>query len=232
MRKYCVFICLLVLQAAATSFVPVSIRDQIESSDGIVQGEVVAVSSERDPKRGIVSKVFIRADRWLGARVEQNHIELFYPGGTLGEEGVKVHGSPRFKPGEKVVVLSKRHNGKWWVQNLGMGKFALKKVGTGKVLVNQIFPNTPDVGQMPLDSFLLLAREIKDQKFKERFKDKYERTAEKRAAMVPKKKAKGSRSIASVGKKDGNGGQNPFWLALLLGALGAVVRAVKGRRGQ
>lgn len=233
MGKYTVLICFWTFQAIATTFSPVTIRDQIRESEGIVQGEVLAVNSERDPKIGVVSRVFIKADRWMQAEVEKGHIELYFPGGEVGGEGRLVHGAPKFRPGEKVVVFAKKNDGKTWVQNLGLGKFSIKKLGRAKVMVNQVFPNVPDVGQMPLRSFLSLAKEIKNQKFEERFKDKYELATEKKMSALPQKRLSRSRSIASVGNTSVQSERmNPFWLVLLLGFLGAFIRVAKGRNGQ
>lgn len=230
MRKLSLFASLFILDLMATTFSPVTIRDQLKGAEGVVQGEVVAVSSERDEELGIISKVFLKADRWIGVDVVDNHVELYFPGGELGDEGSLVHGAPKFKQGEKVIVLTNPHNGRSWVQSLGLGKFTIKKVGHTKVAVNQIFPNMPDVGQMRLKSFLSMARELKGEKFKERFKDKYERE-HVRSTTSSSHEAQG-RSIASIGQAgDGKSGEkpSPLWLVLLLGALGVGVRLSWGK---
>lgn len=240
MRKYLILLGFILgvssLQTLATTFSPVTIRDQIKAADGVIQGEVVAVGSERDPRLGIVSKAFIKANKWMnGASAENpvvnNHIEVFFPGGTVGDEGQLVHGAPSFKVGERVVVFTRSHEGKSWVQNLGLGKFSIKKVGKTKVLVNQIFPNVPDVGQMPLRTFIALSREIKDKGFHTRFKDKYERQVEKSMSLAPANEKRG-RSIASINAKSPAEKPSPLWLVFLFGLLGVGVRLGRGRRSR
>lgn len=235
MRNYVFLGILLFTQAFATTFTPVSIRDQIKEAQGLVQGEVVALNSERDPSLGIVTRVFLRADRWMGADVNDNHIELYYPGGELEGEGRSIHGAPKFSIGERVVVLTQFHEGKSWVQNLGLGKFSIKKVGRTEIVVNQIFPNVPDVGQMPLRAFLGLAKDLKDKKFHERFLDKYERSASQEVGILRGEQTikRSGRSIASTNNESEPGQKpSPFWLVLLLGVLGSAFRLGKARKGQ
>lgn len=212
------------LQCFATTFAPMSVKDQLLSSKGVVQGEVLSTTSLRDPKFGIVTKAFIRADMWMGTDVSNGHVELFFPGGSLGEEARRVPGAPRFSIGEKVVVFTSSHENKNWVYNLGLGKFSLKKVGTSFVMVNQVFPQVPDVGQMVFRNFVDMAQRLKGEKFQKRFKDKYERAVENKASHQIK--SANSRSIASASSSsvqvaDEN---SSFWLVLLLGAMGFTFR--------
>lgn len=227
MRNLMIFTLVLARFVQATTFAPVSIKDQIKQSNGVVQGEVVAINSEKDPELGIVTKVFIKADKWMDAKVNQGHIELYYPGGEVQGEGHLVHGAPEFKQGEKVVVFTNSHGGKSWIQNLGLGKFSIKRVGRSHIIVNQIFPNMPNVGQMPLSSFVELAKNIKGKSFERRFKDKYERAAEKEST-ARYQKLRGSRSIAST-PQNPHEKPSPLWLVFLLGMIGFGFRFSKGK---
>ncbi|MCO4755089.1 MAG: hypothetical protein KC478_11450 [Bacteriovoracaceae bacterium] len=229
MCKYLFILMIWASHLVATTFAPMSIKEQILSSQGVVQGEVVAINTVEDSDYGIVTKVFLRADRWMGPKVSNGHLELFFPGGEFGDEGRLVAGAPKFEVGEKVVVFTTKHNEKNWVYNLGLGKFSLKKVGQNQIMVNQVFPQVPNVGQMPLDKFLRLATRLKGKKLKERFKDKYERTVEKQAKIAPLSKR--SRSLASVSDAGPNVAEktNPMWLVFLFGLLGIAVR-LSGRR--
>src|SRR5690554_4877702 len=235
MEKIIVILYLFGLSAFATVFSPVTIKEQIKGAQSIVQGEVVSVTSTSDPELGIVSKVFLRADRWLGAEVENNHLEVFFPGGSLPNGDVKlVHGSPEFQPGEKVVIFAQDRKGRLWVRGMGLGKFSIKKVGRRSVIVNQIFPQVPDVGQMPLETFVSLVGQVKGESLQARFKNKYERAAE--ASVVAPARSVASisepttRSVAAAKASDETNKREPsaaVWLALLLGLLGAGVRISK-----
>ena len=210
----------------ATTFVPISIKKQIKESDGLIQGEVISVTSEKNGNR-IVSKVTLLADKWIGLKPDENFIDIYYPGGKIGETVFDVKGSPKFDVGENVVLFTKKHKEKNWVNNLGLGKFSLKIMGDKKVLINQIFPGHPEVGQMRIDKFYDLSEWVKKQKFEERYKDKYELNLDKESQALYKRKIRG-RSIASIGEKDESQNKLPaIWLVVILGGLGIAVGVIR-----
>lgn len=230
MRNYIALVALTlsITQAFGTTFIPVPIKKQIVESHGIVKGEVVAVNAEEDEKGRIVTRLFLRADKWIGVQPTDNHLEILYPGGQLGDRVQLIHGSPKFKPGEKVVLFLKENNKNLWVQNLALGKFMIRKYGVSDVLINSVFPNHPKVGQIPLASFYELASNIKKKDFKERFKDKYELQTEKYAYQNI---GKSGRSIASVRKaEEAEENLNISWLIALLGIIGGVFTFVRRRQ--
>lgn len=230
MRNYILLVLfsVMITPVFGTTFIPVPIKKQIVESEGIVKGEVITVNSEEDNSGRIITRLFLRADKWMGIQPESGHIEIFYPGGQIGDKVQMVHGAPKFKEGEKVVLLLKNNNKNYWVQNLALGKFMIKKYGTSDVLINSVFPNHPKVGQIPLENFYDLAQTIKKNKFKERFKDKYEIQTEKYAYQNI---GKSSRSIASVGEVEqvSDKGFSTFWLLALLGIFGGLFTFTRRR---
>lgn len=230
MSKFLILFIFLSAYSQATVFSPMSVKDQLLSAEGVVNGEVLAINSLRDPDLGIVTKVFVRADSWMGAEVANGHIELYFPGGDLDGQVRHVPGAPSFTIGESIVVFTSYHQNKNWVYNLGMGKFSLKKVGPSLVMVNQVFPQVPDVGQMLLKNFVEMAQRLKGVKFEKRFKDKYERGVESQAAI----RASKSRSIASVAPLEEKDPQenNAMWLVILLGIMGFTFRLSGKRNNQ
>jgi hypothetical protein len=230
MRNYLYLLSLFTLTsiAHATTFVPISIKNQIKESDGVIQGEVISVTSEKNGNR-IVSKVTLLADKWIGLSPSESFIDIYYPGGKIGETVIEIKGSPKFEIGENVVLFTKKHKEKDWVNNLGLGKFSLKNMGEKKVLVNQIFPGHPQVGQMGIKRFYDLSEWVKKKKFKERFKDKYELNLEKESQALYKTKSRG-RSIASVSEAEETQNKLPaIWLVVILGALGLIVGVIRKR---
>jgi hypothetical protein len=207
----------------ATTFIPVPIKRQIADSTGIVEGEVFSSEAIIDDSGKIVTKVFIRADKWIGVKPLGEYLEVYYPGGQVGDKVQTVHGSPKFGSGERVVLLLKNDQEKNWIQNLALGKFMVKKYGKTDIIINSIFPKHPKVGQMTLDSFLSLASRIKGKKFKERFKDKYELQVEKENKNFSSKKA--GRAIASVKtleEKELENQISTLWILVLFGILGSI----------
>ena len=210
----------------ATTFAPISIKKQIKQSDGVVYGEVLDIEAYEDGDI-INSKVTILANKWIGVNPQDNQLVLHFPGGKINQKIFKVHGSPKFELGETVVVLVRKYKGNFWINNLGLGKFSIKNIGKGSVIVNQVFPTHPDVGQMNLNKFFELSQWVKKTKFEERFKDKYEIGYENE---MRKKIIKG-RAVASVNLDDAEESRNIsiIWLLILLGLFGFVHRVIKNR---
>jgi hypothetical protein len=206
----------------ATSFIPITIKKQISESHGVVKGEVSSIEPFENENGEIITKIELFSDKWIGVQAMDSRIDVYFPGGQIGDKIQEIQGAPQVEIGENIVVLTKKINGQNWVQNLGLGKFSIKRVGSNYILVNQIFPKIVNVGQIPLTKFLTLTERLKKKKFTERFKDKYELSKEKQAKLHMYKK-KPTRKIASV---DGNE-EKPeklasFWLVLILGAMGLL----------
>lgn len=217
------------IQAYGTVFSPISIKQQIKESDGVLEGEVTAIESV-EQNNVIHSKVTVLANRWIGLTPEDNFIDIYFPGGKVGDKVFKIDGAPKFKIGEGVVLFTKIHKGKNWVNNLGLGKYTTKQVGERTLIVNQIFPAHPTVGQMKLEKFYELSEWVKKEKFKERFKDKYEVNYENEMRLKHKLH-KRKRSIASIGSVDSpeRSQLSSMWLVLLLGGLGAIFGVLRRR---
>lgn len=197
MRLSAIFIILLYsLSAFSTSFVPISIKKQIYEADGIIYGTVVELSSEANPEVSVVTKVKVKLDKWVDINPNDKFFEVYFPGGMISEKTVVIDGAPTFNLEEKVVLfLGKDDQDKYWIKNLGLGKYTEKRLGNSQVLVNQIFPNHPDIGQISSKIFFELAQRLKDKNFDERLKDKYEHNDKVLITSVEEKKG---RSIASV----------------------------------
>lgn len=224
MLNYVSVLCLMLsLSAFSSTFVPVSMKKQIRESDAFVYGKVINISSIPDAN-SVVTKVFIRADKWMGLELPNNHLEVYYPGGKLDDIAVKVEGTPSFKEGEKVLVfLGKDQEGRYWGRNLGVGKYSEKTYGNGKIFINEIFPNHPKMGQIPSNYFFNLARKVKAKDFIERSKDKYEIQEIRNRSRLNIEKKYG-RSVASVKNQNENDSHNKissFWLLVILAVMGA-----------
>lgn len=222
MRKHLALLLIFASQAGfATTFKPVSVKIQIKESQGIIEGVVERIEFLDGEDGRIETKVVIFTNKWIGVTPqEESYTEVFYPGGRIGDKEYKVEGAPKLNVGENVVLFTRTHNKKNYIQNLGLGKFSIKKYGNKKIMVNQIFPSYPNVGQMGLKQFYGLAEWVKKEKFKERFKDKFEVEQERKAVMSKRKKL-ATRSIASVIPEESNK-KSIVWLILVLGLLGIV----------
>jgi hypothetical protein len=227
MTKYLILFVFVTIQVSATTFVPLSIKKQISDSSGVLVGEVINSEAIETKDGQILTKVFLRANKWIGINPDHYHAEVFFPGGTVGDKSLRVDGVPKFTMGEQVVLMLKNHEGKNYLMNLGLGKFSIKKFGSTKILVNSIFPKEPKVGQMPLETFYKLAKRIKGQKFQSRFKDKYELHVESESRKI--KINKQGRKIASVESRitQEESKVSTIWILLMFAFFGAVFTILK-----
>jgi hypothetical protein len=217
----------------ATTFIPVPIKRQLAESSGVVEGEIINSEAIIDDSGKIITKVFLRADKWIGVKPEAGHLEIYYPGGQVGDRVQNVHGTPKFDNGEKVVILLKNNKEKNWIQNLALGKFMVQKYGTTEIIINSVFPKNPKVGQMTLESFYSLASRIKKTSFKERFKDKYELQVEKENINFNRDKS--GRAIASVKsfeEKELENKVSTMWILILFGILGSVFTISRRKKSE
>lgn len=212
---------LMISSAYGTTFRPLTVKSQVNEADNVYIGEVVSVSSDFEGSE-IISKVFLKLDKWHGENVEHGHVEVYFPGGKVGDFVQNVEGSAAFEVGEKVALMSKTIEGRSWVMNLGLGKFSVKTIGNSYLLVNQIFPRHPSVGQIKLDRFESLVSSVKEVKLNKRFKNKYEITNSK-SYKVQKTKTRRGRRIASLNRESSKKEKpSSLWLVFILLLLGVA----------
>lgn len=209
----------------ATTFIPLPIKKQVKESGKVVEGSVISLESKLH-NGVIISSVRLLVDKWIGLELNQTYLNVHFPGGRVENQVYKVEGTPEFELGEDVVLMLVEQDGKFWVNNLGLGKYSIKMLGERKVLVNQIFPNHPGVGQISVDKFHTLTEWVTKKKFKERYKDKYEINNERDLHSKIIQRRRG-RSIASEEFASGQNEKDSvpaIWLVIVLGLMVAIVR--------
>jgi len=215
-------------QTFATIFKPVKIESQLKESYSFVEGKVVEITSELDTEFGVISKIEVLPNRWGNSLGDQNGAKFIYTlGGKVGDYIQRVEGAPLFRIGEKVVVLVSKHNEKNWVHNLGLGKFSVKRVGHQEILVNQVYPTIPEVGQIELQKFLSLAKRVQNKKVITRLKNKLEQEIELQT-LKNDLKSSSARTIASIQNEvEAPREHSHFWLVLSLIIILLTSRAIK-----
>lgn len=226
MKNLFIFLPFVISSVYATTFVPISIKDQIKNSDAVVKGVVVDKTYGEHEQFGIVTKVEIRKDKYFGLDPLTDFVTVYFPGGKLDNQVVEIPGSPELQVGEKTVLILNKSEDKAWVSNLGLGKYSVKKVGDEEILVNQIFPEHPKVGHMSAKRFFSLVEWVKKEKPVVRMKTKYEYDQEQNQY----RKQNQGRAIASENSESSEPRSLPiYWLVIFLGISGAFFKAFKNK---
>lgn len=210
----------------ATTFVPISLKEQVSKSDSIVNGVVVSKSFENDENFGVITHVEVRAESSFGLKENQRVVDIYYPGGELQQQKIVVPGSPNLQVGEKAVLVLNQHKNNFWVSNLGLGKYSLKRVGSEWIMVNQIFPDHPEIGHLSWKRFKAVVEKTKGAQFVSREKTQFEIDGQK--FMARKKRKTRYRKIAGTQNDPVPQTHIPiFWLVIIFGALGVGLQVMR-----
>ncbi|HKG23145.1 MAG TPA: putative Ig domain-containing protein [Blastocatellia bacterium] len=129
-------------------------EEMVVGARAIVRARVLATSSGPDEEKAAVyTYVTLQVEEVLKGRVVAGRVVLKEPGGEFAGRGTIVYGSPRFDPGESVLLyLDSWPDGSLRVHQMYLGKFSiLKDPGTGLETI---------VRSSPVDSPGVIGRSI------------------------------------------------------------------------
>ncbi len=230
---------LLVTSVYATVFKPQPIEQQIRESDGVFLGHFLKKKTVELEDGSLATQMVFKINQEFGLQSDfygMDEVLIHYPGGSLADRHVKIEGVPHFTSGEKVVLFIKSVDNRYWGMNLGFGTFKVINYGKENVLVNYIFPNHPEVGQVKFQNFETALKSIKGVGLKLVQSTQYPINSAKTSQLnrVPASTSlvEGqNRSIASkTDQSDNQSDQskvNIFWLVLVMGFAGGVFRMTR-----
>jgi anion-transporting ArsA/GET3 family ATPase len=230
------FILVFVLSYSAfgTTFRVQSLEQQMSEAQGILIGHYLREQSIRLESGRIATQKIFQIEREFGLQSDflgMKEVIVHYPGGQVDDEHVLIQGVPEFIAGEKVVILTKSHNNRFWGLNLGMGAFKIINYGEKDIMVNTLFPNHPKLGQYPLSELEPMVREIKKSELKIVSQKVYP-TENKAVSQVRFPASVSERKIRSIASNTDEGDNNTagslgtFWLLALLAFLGVCFRFI------
>lgn len=230
---------LICLPAYATVFQMQPVEQQIKEADGIIIGHYLRSHSIKLDDGSIATQMIFKMNKEIGMQSEffgMDEIIIHYPGGQVGDQVMQVSGVPSFVPGEKLVIMVKSYQDRFWGMNLGFGSFKVINYGNEKLIVNSIFPTDRRVSQMKMDDFEKAVRIIKGSRLKvvinQQPKGFTDKITQDRLPASQFQEGK-NRAIASKTDQLDNGesseGINPFWLLFFLAGLGAFFRFSRQR---
>ncbi len=229
------FICLLAISFSlqATTFKPQPITQQIQESDGLFQGNYLRSKTVELEDGSLATQMFFKMTKEVGLQSDffgMDEVIVHYPGGKLNDKHMKVDGVPAFTPGEKVLLFIKSVNNRYWGMNLGFGSFRVINYGKEIVLVNYIFPEHPQFGQVNLGHFELEVKRIKGSSLKVVHSTEYPtQLGQSEIQRIPASASEGqNRTVASkseeLDNQEGQSTLNVFWLIMALGLIGGMFR--------
>ena len=132
------------IPARAALAIPASVEGLARSSQAVVRGRVVKMTSRwSDDQRRIFSYVeVVVSSAWRGA--PGSRVMIIVPGGVVGPYGQRVDGAPSFAKGEETVVfLSEAEEGGFRVTGLAQGKFRVDQAAAVPDVSHTSFVEAP-----------------------------------------------------------------------------------------
>jgi hypothetical protein len=231
------FILLFAIPVQATVFQLQPVEQQIKEADGIIVGHYLRKKSIQLDDGKIATQMIFKMNKELGMQSDlfgMEEIIIHYPGGQQGNTIVKVEGVPEFIPGENVVIMIKSHQDRYWGMNLGFGSFKIINYGKEKLIVNTVFPENRNVGQMKLEEFERNVKVIKGSGLKVVTAPVYLSKSDNKRAPASVREGK-NRSVASKNDREDNNegqGMNTFWLVFILAGMGGVFRLFRQKEAR
>lgn len=218
----------------ATTFRPQPIEQQIRESDGLFMGNYLKSKTIELENGSMATQMIFKVSKEVGLQSDffgMDEVIVHYPGGKMPHKHTKVEGVPQFVPGEKVVLFIRSINNRYWGMNLGFGSFRVINYGKEVVLINYIFPQHPQVGQVNFQHFEGLVKKIKGSSFKLVHSMNYPTTPDQSPTVqrMPASEIEGqNRTLASKSEQLDNQADQPsfsvFWLIMALGIIGGIFR--------
>ena len=215
----------------ATSFIATPIDNQIAHSDGIVVGTFERQSYKKNQHGEVVTEAHFKIIKQIG--IANNRLlnpysfRVLIPGGRWQGTVYNVSGTPKFKKGEKVVLLLKHHSFGFSLTNLSMSKFKVVNKNKKIYLVSDIFSNHKNVGIIEWKNFEVAVKKhfgselisSQDRGFLVRKKIK-DRNKFYKNSIVKRHLISRGRKLASVPKEKKDNGI--LWFIIILSALGGA----------
>jgi hypothetical protein len=216
------------------------VTQQIKEADGIVIGNYLRSKTIKLDEGGVATQMIFKMNKETGMQSDlfgMDEIIIHYPGGTIDGQTVKVDGVPEFVPGENVVLMIKSNQDRYWGMNLGFGTFRVVNYGNEKLIVNSVFPDDRNVGQMKLEEFEKNVKLIKGSSMKVVMSPSYpsEKDGEASNRMPASIEEGKNRAIASKTEQEENNqgqGMNPLWLLMILAAMGGLFRLMRQKEAK
>ncbi len=228
---------LMTLPVFATTFQVQQVEQQLRHADGILIGHYLKKKYVQLEDGSIATQMVFRMQKEIGLQSDllgMDEVFIHYPGGKWKDRIVEVQGLPDFIPGEQVVIFTRSVDNRYWGLNLGMGTYKVVRYGKDAMMINSIFPNEPKMGQIKLEDFEKVVRQIKGGSLKVVTIQQYPTEKEQDSRQPASQQEAKNRTVASgseAGENNlGETGIHPMWLLVFLGFIGSCFRLARQRQ--
>jgi hypothetical protein len=154
------------LIARGTTFVPLTIEDQINNASGAAEVQFVGAFSFKK-ENGIFTEYKFKVLESVNldeSDIQDNYLKLTMLGGAVDGVVSVIEGAPTFSEGTKYFLLLKKINGINYLSNFTLGKFNIIEFENKEFLISEVFPNVPNVGRISKNQMLKMLREKLEKK--------------------------------------------------------------------
>lgn len=234
---------LLSFSLGATTFQVQEVKEQLKSADGVMIGHFLRSKGIQLENGTIATQMIFQMKKEYGLQSDlfgMDEVIIHFPGGRVGQFRSEIQGVPKFTPGEKVALMIKNVDNRYWGLNLGMGSFKVISYGQDTILVNTIFPDDPKIGQVKLEEFEKDIRLVKGSNLKTVMAPQYPiemdevQGAQRLPASVNEEYSPEegkNRSIASkaeaVQNEEDQENASIYWLICVLALLGGIFKFLR-----
>ncbi len=231
------FLLFLTLPVFATTFQIQQVDQQLRHADGIFLGHYLKKKFVQLEDGSIATQMVFKMQKEIGLQSDllgMDEVFIHYPGGKWKDKIVEVQGLPDFIPGEQVVIFTRSVDNRYWGLNLGMGTYKVVRYGKDAMMVNTLFPEDPKMGQLKLDEFEKLVRQIKGGSLKVVTVQQYP-TEREQELRKPASQSEGKNRTVAGGPEAGENntaetGFHPMWLLTFLALIGSCFRLARQRQ--
>jgi hypothetical protein len=143
--------------ARTTTFIPITLDQQVESSNAAAEVQLINSKVFKNLENRITTEYEFKVLSPINLEAKNfkdGILKLNLPGGSLNGVRMVISGSPSFSKNEKAFLLLKLANNEAYLSNYSVGKFNIQKINGEEYLVNEVFPKTPGVGMIKKSSMI------------------------------------------------------------------------------
>lgn len=161
-KVWLIFILVLANAAFATMFFPLSFDKQIDEATSAAEVKLLSFRVFKNSAGAIMTEYSFEVLESYNLNqkdLDQGHLKLVMPGGTLDGITSMVDGAPVFLNGEKTFLLLKKIESRLYLSNFTLGKYKIQSYEGKDFYVSEVFPTDQNIGRISKEKMIELINE-------------------------------------------------------------------------